>query len=41
MPVATEFISKKNYKKIELLQNFFYKYFSVFSLSFGIFLMIM
>ena len=41
MPVATEFISKKNYKKVELLQNFFYKYFSVFSLSFGIFLMVM
>ena len=41
MPIATEFISKKNYKKVELLQNFFYKYFSVFSLSFGIFLMVM
>jgi len=41
MPIATEFINKQKYIKIELLQNFFYKYFSIFSLSFGIFLMIM
>jgi len=37
-PLVSELVSKKSWKEVWNLQNFLYKYFSVFALSFGILL---
>ncbi len=40
-PIVSELVSKKDIKKLSLLFNFFYTYFSIFSLSLAVFFMVL